>query len=239
MCGVARQLSVQIIDRSPRIVNLKKFYLGHIGNIKLFSSLTRLWLTWDGRQKFAANILIFLHVQNVLNKKFIHWHVLQWEATEKITMSSAPEANTEVSSNVKVEHRLLPLLMKFFKLSGAGLAIWLIGYIDFSFLWVIIGLVLFVSNEEYKKSKSNRRLYTQQATQNEKEAITARLSDLPSWVRLCNCSLAKAIIFYNHLWMQILDFCCFNKILFCRTTLSLIYVMASRLYFYCSAPVIV
>jgi hypothetical protein len=98
-------------------------------------------------------------------------------ATAK-TDSTDPDVVVEPTTRM----RLLPLLTKIGKLSGIGLAIWLVGYTKFSFLWVVIGLFLYISGEEYKKLKRNQRLYTQQAVRNEREAVTARLQDLPSWV---------------------------------------------------------
>ena len=110
-------------------------------------------------------------------------------------LPSKNELSDNTSTESRTELRLLPLLMKFFKLSGIGLAVWLVGYTKFSFLWIVIALFLYVSNLEYKKLKANRRLYTQQATRNEQEAISARLSDLPSWVKLVADFYVKFYIF--------------------------------------------
>lgn len=115
--------------------------------------------------------------------------VVFWYEMEKPNVASNGSAAAKTDStdpDVVVEPttrmRLLPLLTKIGKLSGVGLAIWLVGYTKFSFLWVVIGLFLYISGEEYKKLKRNQRLYTQQAVRNEREAVTARLQDLPSWV---------------------------------------------------------
>lgn len=78
--------------------------------------------------------------------------------------------------------QLLPLLIRYFKFVGVLLLIWLLGYFGFSTAWVMIGLFVYMSNNEYKKIKDAKKAFNRHAVLNEKEAILARVDELPAWV---------------------------------------------------------
>ena len=65
------------------------------------------------------------------------------------------------------------------------LAIYWIGYFDFSFGWLITPLVLTVLRDQWKKERDYRLSAARHASiANEKEMIESRIrvEDLPSWV---------------------------------------------------------
>ncbi|ELU02460.1 hypothetical protein CAPTEDRAFT_201276 [Capitella teleta] len=82
--------------------------------------------------------------------------------------------------------QLLPLITKYFKTAGVLLLAWSAGYFRFSSTWVLIGMFFYVINEEYRKVKSSKRAFAQQAILNEKQAILARVDELPSWMNFSN-----------------------------------------------------
>ena len=100
--------------------------------------------------------------------------------------SSAPPSPTQKSptngARTQMGVQLLPLLVRYFKYVGALLAVWILGYFGFSTAWVMIGLFMYMSNEEYRKVKDSKKAFARHAALNEKEAILARVEELPAWV---------------------------------------------------------
>ena len=103
-----------------------------------------------------------------------------------------PSPNPKGNQGAKLSPQgmqLIPLLTKFFKSMGGFLAVWSAGYFGFSTAWVMIGVFVYMANDEYKKVKDAKREYARDAAVNEKQAILARVEELPSWVR-------KPMLFY-------------------------------------------
>ena len=100
--------------------------------------------------------------------------------------SESDTGNESADEHCQTTHpqgvQLLPLLKTYFKTAGLLLLVWLVGYFGFSSSWLIIGLFFHVASEEYKKIKHAKRAYAQHAMHNEKQAILARVDELPSWV---------------------------------------------------------
>lgn len=79
---------------------------------------------------------------------------------------------------------LVSVLKRYFKYAGAALAVWGFGYYQFSPAWILLGLVVITWKEKHNKLQQKKIEISQQAARNEKEAILARVEDLPSWVRI-------------------------------------------------------
>ena len=77
---------------------------------------------------------------------------------------------------------LVSVLKRYFKYAGAAVAIWGFGYYQFSPAWILLGLVVITWKEKHNKLQQKKIEISQQAAKNEKEAILARVEDLPSWV---------------------------------------------------------
>jgi len=77
---------------------------------------------------------------------------------------------------------LVSVIKRYFKYAGAALAVWGFGYVQLSPAWILLGLVIVVWKEKHNKLQQQRIEISQHAAKNEKEAILARLEDLPSWV---------------------------------------------------------
>ena len=77
---------------------------------------------------------------------------------------------------------LLPLLLSAVQVGGALFVVWLVGYWGFSLTWVLVGLLVYVGRDEYAKSKKGTKEFAQQANVDERQAILARVDELPSWV---------------------------------------------------------
>ncbi len=95
-----------------------------------------------------------------------------------------PPSNAPVQGKKAAKQGIdyLQYLIKYFKSCGFVLPIWVLGYFNFSALWVLLGLFAFLMGEEYRKIKESRMQMVRQSVTNEKEAILARTEDLPSWV---------------------------------------------------------
>ncbi len=95
--------------------------------------------------------------------------------------SGGPRASKK-TQNQELDY--ISYLIKYFKTCGFVLPIWLIGYFTWSPLWVMVGLFAYMMGEEYRKVKQTKLDFAKQAVLNEKEAILARVDELPSWVSL-------------------------------------------------------
>ena len=88
---------------------------------------------------------------------------------------------------VKEDTLLISVIKRYFKYASAAIAIWGFGYVQFSPAWILLGLVGIVWKEKHTKLQQKKIEISQQAARNEKEAILARVEDLPSWVRNVFC----------------------------------------------------
>lgn len=93
-------------------------------------------------------------------------------------------APTPKRKAVKEDTLLISVIKRYFKYASAAIAIWGFGYVQFSPAWILLGLVIIVWKEKHTKLQQKRIEIAQQAARNEKEAILARIEDLPSWVRM-------------------------------------------------------
>ncbi|KAK7792686.1 hypothetical protein R5R35_007285 [Gryllus longicercus] len=75
------------------------------------------------------------------------------------------------------------MLYSFGKKLGTVAAVYLLGYFDLSFAWLLAPVLLSVVRDEWKKDHEARRSVAKAAaTRSEREVILARVGDLPSWV---------------------------------------------------------
>lgn len=82
------------------------------------------------------------------------------------------------------DNLLLNLVQRYFKLAGLVLLIWFVGYFNFSPSWLLLGLIVYIWKEKHTKERQHQIQIAQQTARGEKDAILARVDDLPSWVRL-------------------------------------------------------
>ncbi|KAK3105614.1 hypothetical protein FSP39_001841 [Pinctada imbricata] len=93
------------------------------------------------------------------------------------------------------------VVVKYIKLAGLSLAVWFAGYFKFSPSWLLIGLVAFVWKDRQNKRKALQIKIQQETALNEKEAILARVEDLPSWVQFPDVERAEWINkFIEQVW---------------------------------------
>ena len=110
------------------------------------------------------------------------------ETTNPVPKKGRPEPVRRVQQGIQ----LLPLLIRYFKMTAALIGVWMFGYFGFSTAWVMIGLFAYMSNQEYKKVKEAQKGFTRQAVLDEKSAILARCEELPAWV--CRNSILIVIL---------------------------------------------
>lgn len=80
------------------------------------------------------------------------------------------------------EAQLVNVVLRYFKLAGVAVGVWLSGYLNFSPSWLLVGLVLYVWKERQGKRKKLQIEIRQDTARDEQKAILARVEDLPSWV---------------------------------------------------------
>ena len=78
--------------------------------------------------------------------------------------------------------QLVPLILKFFKVSGVAFSVWLLGYTQFSPSWLLIGAALYMWRDKHVSRKHLQMRIQQQLARDEEATIMARVEDLPSWV---------------------------------------------------------
>lgn len=88
--------------------------------------------------------------------------------------------------------QLLQHLIKYFKYAGILFLIWNVGYWRFSPSWILLALFFYMLNEEYRKSKESKLDFARTAMKDEKEAILAKIDELPSWVSDTVCKVIKS-----------------------------------------------
>lgn len=78
---------------------------------------------------------------------------------------------------------ILGIVLSFLRYLGAASLVWFVGRIGFSYLWVLVGSLVFVFWAKRKEKKSARKATSCALAANEEKAIEARVSDIPTWVR--------------------------------------------------------
>ena len=79
---------------------------------------------------------------------------------------------------------LLNVVTEYFKLAGATLFVWFFGYFQVSPSWLLLGLVVYAWKAKNTKEKKWKIKIAQEIASGEREAILARVEELPSWVRI-------------------------------------------------------
>ncbi|XP_069121832.1 extended synaptotagmin-2-like isoform X3 [Argopecten irradians] len=101
------------------------------------------------------------------------------------------------------ETRLLPIILRYFKLAGVALAVYGFGYTQFSPSWILVGLLAYVWKEKRTQRKHLQIKIQQQIAKDEESTILARVEDLPSWVHFPDVERAE---WFNKILDQIWPF---------------------------------
>nr|XP_022326115.1 extended synaptotagmin-2-like isoform X6 [Crassostrea virginica] len=101
------------------------------------------------------------------------------------------------------EAQLVNVVLRYFKLAGVAVGVWLSGYLNFSPSWLLVGLVLYVWKERQGKRKKLQIEIRQDTARDEQKAILARVEDLPSWVHFPEVERAE---WFNKILDQIWPF---------------------------------
>lgn len=96
---------------------------------------------------------------------------------------SATKKKSENPSSQNNDSVFALLYSVFKKVCIVG-GIYLVGYLGWSIAWLITPLILAVTREHFQNAAEQRRSVSKaMARANEKDVITARIKDLPAWVR--------------------------------------------------------
>lgn len=101
------------------------------------------------------------------------------------------------------EAQLANVVLRYFKLAGVAVGVWLSGYLNFSPSWLLFGLVLYVWKERQGQRKKLQIEIRQDTARDEQKAILARVEDLPSWVHFPEVERAE---WFNKILDQIWPF---------------------------------
>eukprot|EP00105_Crassostrea_gigas_P027085 XP_011448299.1 PREDICTED: extended synaptotagmin-2 isoform X2 [Crassostrea gigas] len=101
------------------------------------------------------------------------------------------------------EAQLANVVLRYFKLAGVAVGVWLSGYLNFSPSWILFGLILYVWKERQGQRKKLQIEIRQDTARDEQKAILARVEDLPSWVHFPEVERAE---WFNKILDQIWPF---------------------------------
>ena len=80
------------------------------------------------------------------------------------------------------ELELLQLSREFFKLFAIVLCGYALGWMGFSFAWLLLGAFVWTLRQKYFKDQNDKLKLIRSIGADEKAAITCSIKDLPSWV---------------------------------------------------------
>ncbi|XP_041372347.1 extended synaptotagmin-2-like [Gigantopelta aegis] len=102
---------------------------------------------------------------------------------------------------------LVKVVTEYFKLAGATLFVWFFGYFQFSPSWLLLGLVVYSWKAKHNKDKKWKIKIAQEIARDEREAILARVEELPSWVYFPDVERAEWVNkIIDQLWPYIGDY---------------------------------
>lgn len=121
------------------------------------------------------NRLVHVHV-GCLQSNVDSWCIgIELETMSDVAPKSQRKSQIE-------EAQLANVVLRYFKLAGVAVGVWLSGYLNFSPSWILFGLILYVWKERQGQRKKLQIEIRQDTARDEQKAILARVEDLPSWV---------------------------------------------------------
>ena len=77
---------------------------------------------------------------------------------------------------------MIIFLVRYCRISCVAFAAWAIGYFNMSFAWIMIFIFLYLLREKNSSARSIKAEMVKSLGINEKDAILARLDEVPGWV---------------------------------------------------------
>ena len=102
----------------------------------------------------------------------------------EIEMSKSPETKLPVSkSGLGSNHDDAVLFIStYFRIVSLVFVVWLTGYFNFSVSWLLLFVFLYMLKAKSMSLQEMKANLASSLNRNEKEAVLARLDDLPSWI---------------------------------------------------------
>ncbi|KAL5010091.1 hypothetical protein ScPMuIL_012396 [Solemya velum] len=123
------------------------------------------------------------------------------------TKSKAKPDDATKKRKALEDNLLLNLVQRYFKLAGLVLLIWFVGYFSFSPSWLLLGLIVYIWKEKHTRDRQHQIHIAQQTARGEKDAVLARVDDLPSWVFFPDVERAEWVNkFISQLWPYVGDY---------------------------------
>lgn len=93
---------------------------------------------------------------------------------------AVPSRRTKKGGTQTQGINLLPLVLKWLRVAGILLAIWLVGYFGFNLTWVLVAELGYVGYAVYRGKK--KAVASRAISMEEDEPVLARVDELPAWV---------------------------------------------------------
>ncbi|KAI3388248.1 hypothetical protein SNEBB_008442 [Seison nebaliae] len=99
-------------------------------------------------------------------------------------MSSTNPGNylTSIRGKGSNNNYVMKIIQNYFRITILVLVVWLLGYFNFSVAWILIASLLYIWEKKRSKNNEEKRIMAQNLMTNEKDAILARLHEVPAWV---------------------------------------------------------
>ncbi len=105
------------------------------------------------------------------------------QAKENEKQNNESKSESSVETLLKDMH-VMQKIVSFLKYFGMFLFLWLLGWLGFSFHWVLIAAVGYYIMKTKQEKREWKQKVGQALAQDEEVVIRARLGDLPSWVSI-------------------------------------------------------
>ena len=91
--------------------------------------------------------------------------------------------------------RLIPIIRKTVRIAVPILVVWTAGWWQFNVSWVVVGSLVYAAGWEYRRIKRIKKaLSIENLTEEEQEAMLARVDELPAWVHLLFSLLESSLL---------------------------------------------
>lgn len=104
-------------------------------------------------------------------------------ASEPLTQSAEPEAEaSKYEEKFTMTSELLNQILRFLKYTFLFFVVWLIGFFNLSFAWILLVTVLMLLREQVNRTRQLKLSVKREIALDEKKVIKAAVEHLPSWV---------------------------------------------------------
>lgn len=93
--------------------------------------------------------------------------------------SSLPQSRFGLGSD---HTEMIVFMIRYFRIVSMVFFVWLVGYFNFSLSWILLAVMMYLLREKTRNARQYKADMIKAIGINEKDAIIARLDEVPSWV---------------------------------------------------------